>query len=288
MSSLKSSIEGLASQGEVEHDPEARKLFFEFREELTQGKIRAGDFDAAADLLATADDGRADHLLEARVDLVKAQLAYVTNRGNDAPPLLLQAARRLAPVDAALSRSTYLDALSAAIFAGRLARPGGGVREVARAITAAPPPPQVPRVLDLILDDLADKRSVAQVKLAEQQTVQLRIAEATAEIEAARALLKVDSAKIAAASQRRELPTDTQRLLYRQFVFDRFANVIEEDLRPFSKARLQRETHAGAALGEGLRGADQAWLASHRCSSSTLAQRAFAARVASRSSPCAP
>ncbi len=43
MSSLKSSIERLASQGEVEHDPEARKLFLEFRDQLTQGKIRAAE-----------------------------------------------------------------------------------------------------------------------------------------------------------------------------------------------------------------------------------------------------
>lgn len=69
--------------------------------------------------------------------------------------------------------------------------------------------------LDVILDDLADKRSIAQVKLAEQQNVQLRIAEATAEIEAARAVLKVDCGKIVAGSQRRELPNDTQRMLYR-------------------------------------------------------------------------
>ena len=43
MSSLKSSIERLAAQGEVEHDPEARKTFLEFRDLLTQGKIRAAE-----------------------------------------------------------------------------------------------------------------------------------------------------------------------------------------------------------------------------------------------------
>src|SRR5579864_7403757 len=43
MPSLKSSIERLASQGEVEHDPEARKIFLEFRDQLTQGKIRAAE-----------------------------------------------------------------------------------------------------------------------------------------------------------------------------------------------------------------------------------------------------
>lgn len=43
MSSLKSSIERLASQGEVEHDPDARRTFLEFRDQLTQGKIRAAE-----------------------------------------------------------------------------------------------------------------------------------------------------------------------------------------------------------------------------------------------------
>ena len=43
MSTLKASIEKLAAQGEVEHDPEARKVFLEFRDQLTQGKIRAAE-----------------------------------------------------------------------------------------------------------------------------------------------------------------------------------------------------------------------------------------------------
>src|SRR5580658_8164162 len=43
MSSLKSSIERLAAQGEVEHDPKARFTFLEFRDQLTQGKIRAAE-----------------------------------------------------------------------------------------------------------------------------------------------------------------------------------------------------------------------------------------------------
>ena len=43
MSSLKSSIERLAAQGEVERDPDARRIFLEFRDQLTQGKIRAAE-----------------------------------------------------------------------------------------------------------------------------------------------------------------------------------------------------------------------------------------------------
>ena len=41
MPSLKSAIERLAAQGEVENDPSARKTFLEFRDQLTDGKIRA-------------------------------------------------------------------------------------------------------------------------------------------------------------------------------------------------------------------------------------------------------
>src|SRR5256885_7862724 len=43
MSSLKASIERLAALGEVEHNPEARPAFLEFRDALTQGKIRAAE-----------------------------------------------------------------------------------------------------------------------------------------------------------------------------------------------------------------------------------------------------
>jgi 2,3,4,5-tetrahydropyridine-2-carboxylate N-succinyltransferase len=43
MASLKSSIERLAALGEVEHNPEARTAFLEFRDALTQGKIRAAE-----------------------------------------------------------------------------------------------------------------------------------------------------------------------------------------------------------------------------------------------------
>jgi 2,3,4,5-tetrahydropyridine-2,6-dicarboxylate N-succinyltransferase len=43
MSSLQSSIERLSALGEVERDPNARKIFLEFRDQLTQGKIRAAE-----------------------------------------------------------------------------------------------------------------------------------------------------------------------------------------------------------------------------------------------------
>ncbi len=105
-----------------------------------RAKSQAGALEAAQDLLAAAEAGRLADQERARADLARAQLAFITSRGAEAAPLLVNAARRLAGIDPALSRATYLDALSAAIFAGRLAGPGGGVLAVARAAASAPPP----------------------------------------------------------------------------------------------------------------------------------------------------
>jgi DNA-binding CsgD family transcriptional regulator len=119
-----------------------------------QVKQQAGEFEAAASLLATAQEGPLDELQRARVDLLRAEIAFAQNRGSDAPPLLLQAAKQLEPLDVSLARETYLDALSAAQFAGRLAS-GGGVLEAVKAARAAPPSSQPRRAADLLLDGLA-------------------------------------------------------------------------------------------------------------------------------------
>jgi DNA-binding CsgD family transcriptional regulator len=120
-----------------------------------QTKFRAGALDDTLALLDTADAGVLSDLERARADLLRAQTAFVSSHGNDAPPLLLEAARRLGPLDPTLARETYLEALSAAMFAGRLARPGGGVWEVAQAVQAAPAPQHPPSGPDLLLDGLA-------------------------------------------------------------------------------------------------------------------------------------
>jgi DNA-binding CsgD family transcriptional regulator len=118
-------------------------------------KFQAGAFDAVVWLLTVAESGPLDELQQARVDLVRAQFAFATNRGGDAPLLLLRAAKRFEPIDPGLARSTYLDAINAAAFAGRLASPGGGVVTVAQAAVAAPSPAGGPRAPDLLLDGLA-------------------------------------------------------------------------------------------------------------------------------------
>jgi DNA-binding CsgD family transcriptional regulator len=116
-------------------------------------KVQAGEADGAAELLSTAEVGPLDDAQQARVDLLRAHLAFVTSRGSDAPPLFLKAAGRLESVDPELSRETYLEALSAALFAGRLGV-GADVLEVARAAATAPPRARASPAPDILLDGL--------------------------------------------------------------------------------------------------------------------------------------
>src|SRR4051794_4903091 len=119
-----------------------------------QTKYEAGALDDALALLATAQAGGVDDLQRARVDLLRAQIAFAARRGGDAPRLLLEAARGLEAVDADRARTTYLEAIEAARFAGRLAR-GADVVEVSRAALAGPAPRRPPRPTDLLLQGIA-------------------------------------------------------------------------------------------------------------------------------------
>lgn len=121
-----------------------------------QAKVQAGAYGSALELLALAEAGPLDDLDRARLDLARAQLAFATNRGSDAPPLLLKAARRLESIDVELARTTYLDALMAASMAGRAAEADADVTAVASAASSAPPAPSSgPK--DLLLDGLVTR-----------------------------------------------------------------------------------------------------------------------------------
>lgn len=119
-----------------------------------QAKYDAGSPEAALALAATAQAGPFDELRRARVELLRAQIASATRRGDDAPPLLLKAGRQLEPLDTGLARETYLEALTAAVIVGRLSR-GADAVEVARAALAAPARSTPPRAPDRLLDGLA-------------------------------------------------------------------------------------------------------------------------------------
>jgi DNA-binding CsgD family transcriptional regulator len=118
-----------------------------------KGKHQAGAPEAALRLLAIARAGPLDDLDQARGQLLHAQITFAMTRGRDAPPLLLEAARRLEPLDPTLARETYLEAFAAALSADRLVG-GGDAREVAAAVLAADWEPSM-RACDLLLDGLA-------------------------------------------------------------------------------------------------------------------------------------
>jgi DNA-binding CsgD family transcriptional regulator len=115
-----------------------------------EASLQAGLFDVARRLLATAEVGPVDELQRARLDLLRAEAAYSESRGSEAPALLLRAAKTLDPLDPKLARDTYLDAWSAALFAGRLASTGS-LHDVSREALARPRPPGPQRPADLLL-----------------------------------------------------------------------------------------------------------------------------------------
>jgi DNA-binding CsgD family transcriptional regulator len=123
-----------------------------------QAKFDAAASEAALELLATAELAPLDELQRARLERLRAEIVFARTRGSGAPALLLAAARHLQPLDAAMARETHLEALAAAMYAGRL---GGdpGVREAAVAAQAAPAASQPPRATDLLLDGLATRFS---------------------------------------------------------------------------------------------------------------------------------
>jgi DNA-binding CsgD family transcriptional regulator len=120
-----------------------------------RAKLDAGAPDAALELVTIAEAGASDDLQSAQHLLLRARIAFAGHRGGDAPLLFLAAAARLTPLDANLARETYLEALMASIFAGRLhGQEGADPKSVAHAAKAAPPAPQPARAVDLLLDGL--------------------------------------------------------------------------------------------------------------------------------------
>jgi DNA-binding CsgD family transcriptional regulator/alkylated DNA nucleotide flippase Atl1 len=159
-------LEQMAARAQARGGLAAAAAFLERSAALTVSpSLRAGralvaasaKYEAAAvdDAVALLDMAEGDHLDEfqrAEAEVLRARVAFATNRGSDAPPLLLAAARRLEPLDVALARETYLDALGAALFSGRLSTIDP--RQVARAALAAPKALE-PRPVDMLLDGLA-------------------------------------------------------------------------------------------------------------------------------------
>ncbi len=119
-----------------------------------------------AELLAGAST-RAEHLLEeaapwltdprhhALALQLEGRIQFAKGRPDAAPPRLLQAAKILEGVDADLARDTFLEALQATFFAGRIRGRDARLDVAAAAQAARPAPPARGDVADLLLDGFA-------------------------------------------------------------------------------------------------------------------------------------
>ncbi|HEX4017459.1 MAG TPA: LuxR C-terminal-related transcriptional regulator [Frankiaceae bacterium] len=161
-------LERSAARAQARGGPAAAAAFLERAAELTpdarrrgeraleaaEAKHQAGLPEAALTLLAVAQAGPLEQLDRARAALLRGQIAFTQHRGRNAPSLLLRAAQQLEPLDVKLARETFLDALLAAMFAGRLASQAS-VREIAEAARLAPASLDPPDAADQLLDGLA-------------------------------------------------------------------------------------------------------------------------------------
>jgi DNA-binding CsgD family transcriptional regulator/tetratricopeptide (TPR) repeat protein len=90
----------------------------------------------------------------AEVEHLRGQIALDQRRG-DAARLLLNAARRYEPLNPELARATHLEALWEAAMQSGERDTAGAVREAAVAARTAPPGPDPPRPVDVLLDAFA-------------------------------------------------------------------------------------------------------------------------------------
>jgi DNA-binding CsgD family transcriptional regulator len=160
-------LEGSAGRAQARGGLAAAAAFFERATALTldpekraeralsaaSAQVQAGGFEAARDLLSIAEAQAPNDFQQARIELIQAELAFATTRGGDASQLLLKAAQRLESIDAGMARTTYLQAVTAAVFNDQVTR--GDVGQLAQAVAAAPRPVGTPSAADLLLEAIA-------------------------------------------------------------------------------------------------------------------------------------
>lgn len=110
--------------------------------------VRAGDLPGARQLVDIAELDARSEFLRVRAHLVRGRIAHAAGADDEAPRMLLAAARRLEPFDMALARETYLLAWGTAASG---AADGEDLLAISRAIMELPPPEGSPQPLDLVL-----------------------------------------------------------------------------------------------------------------------------------------
>lgn len=108
----------------------------------------------AAELVALADLCPLSPLDRARLARLRARMLFGRSRSDEAAPLLLDAAARFAATRSPLARETYLEAIGATVFAGRVHGPHGA-RAAAIAARTSGAPPSASEASDLLLDGIS-------------------------------------------------------------------------------------------------------------------------------------
>ena len=130
-----------------------------------EAKQLAGAPEAASTLVAIAADGPLDALEQARALRLKGEIGLDLRHGRETVPFLLDAARRLEPLNPELARNTYLQALQSASVGGRFAT--DVLRYAAESAGGAPQPQGAPRPIDLLVAALAVRFTDGYVASAE-------------------------------------------------------------------------------------------------------------------------
>ncbi|MZG16213.1 LuxR family transcriptional regulator, partial [Streptomyces sp. SID5914] len=110
--------------------------------------------DRATELATVAELCPLSPLDRARLARLRARILFARSRSDEAAPLLLDAAAQFTAAGSPLARETYLEAISATIFAGRVHGPAGA-RAAAIAARASGAPPSGSGAADLLLDGVA-------------------------------------------------------------------------------------------------------------------------------------
>lgn len=87
--------------------------------DAASARADAGSYALVPDLLAAAELAPLSALERARVQRLRAQVAFALTHGRSAAPALLAAAVRLRELDPVAARDTFLTAIGAALYAGR-------------------------------------------------------------------------------------------------------------------------------------------------------------------------
>ncbi|MDT5105739.1 MAG: hypothetical protein QOI25_3252 [Mycobacterium sp.] len=127
-----------------------------------QAKREAAAPEAAYELLAIAESAPLSELQQAQVARMRAQMEFVRSRGgatgafqtSEAAAQLLSAAKGLESLDDDLARETYLEALAAAMYAGRLGDPGRLAEVAAAGRAAANRVHELRRPIDFLLSGM--------------------------------------------------------------------------------------------------------------------------------------